>query len=258
MIRHDTLERAKRRARAEEELDRLVIVKSVIYTRANATESAVPAPGAGNATDGRRPALPRMRRSRPCRLFKLASPPPITCCRAAPGAESGADERSSSPACCTISPSPASSAAITATGRAARGAVRRREVSWPSAITGAAVLPDESVGYQYPAMYTKLFGPTTSRSPTSSALTSTPATTMVHDLPPADGERPLRFDPTVQVALEEFTDVVGRHFKHPRKDSASTAPLCPHVAHHHVADAVPVGLHSGSPSPRCGATLCNS
>jgi len=78
--------------------------------------------------------------------------------------------------------------------------------------------PDESVGYSYPALYVKLFGPDYRPEPyieeayryarnhrwymTSRLIT-------VNDL--------YAFDPTVQVALEEFTDVVGRHFRQPEE-----------------------------------------
>jgi len=78
--------------------------------------------------------------------------------------------------------------------------------------------PDESVGYRYPELYTKLFGADYVPEPhiqeahryarnhkwymTSRLIT-------VNDL--------YSFDPTVQVALEEFTDVVGRHFRQPKE-----------------------------------------
>jgi hypothetical protein len=93
------------------------------------------------------------------------------------------------------------------------------EVSWAIRYHQALrFFPDESVGYEYPAMYTKLFGPDYKPEPyieraheyalnhkwymTSRLLT-------VNDL--------YAFDPTVQVALEEFTDVVGRNFKQPKE-----------------------------------------
>jgi hypothetical protein len=76
--------------------------------------------------------------------------------------------------------------------------------------------PDESVGSRYPELYTKLFGADYVPEPhiqeayryardhkwymTSRLIT-------VNDL--------YAFDPTVQVQLEEFTDVVGRHFRQP-------------------------------------------
>jgi len=78
--------------------------------------------------------------------------------------------------------------------------------------------PDESVGYRYPELYVKLFGADYVPEPhiqeahryarnhkwymTSRLIT-------VNDL--------YSFDPSVQVALEEFTDVVGRHFRQPKE-----------------------------------------
>ena len=78
--------------------------------------------------------------------------------------------------------------------------------------------PDESVGYRYPELYLKLFGADYVPEPhiqeahryarnhkwymTSRLIT-------VNDL--------YAFDPTVQVQLEEFTDVVGRHFRQPKE-----------------------------------------
>ena len=75
---------------------------------------------------------------------------------------------------------------------------------------------DESVGYKYPELYVKLFGADYAPDPhierdykyardhkwyMSSRLIC------VNDL--------YSFDPNVQVQLEEFTDVVGRHFRQP-------------------------------------------
>jgi hypothetical protein len=78
--------------------------------------------------------------------------------------------------------------------------------------------PDEAVGYRYPELYVKLFGADYGPEPhiqdayryardhkwymTSRLIT-------VNDL--------YAFDPTVQVALEEFTDVVGRNFRQPKE-----------------------------------------
>lgn len=78
--------------------------------------------------------------------------------------------------------------------------------------------PDESVGYRYPELYLKLFGADYVPEPhiqeayryarnhkwymTSRLIT-------VNDL--------YAFDPTVRVELEEFTDVVGRHFRQPKE-----------------------------------------
>ena len=76
--------------------------------------------------------------------------------------------------------------------------------------------PDESVGYRYPDSYVRLFGADFKLEPylerayqyarqhkwyMSARLLT------VNDL--------YSFDPTVQVELEEFTDIVGRHFRQP-------------------------------------------
>jgi HD domain len=91
------------------------------------------------------------------------------------------------------------------------------EVSWAIRYHQALrFFPDDSVGYQYPDLYAKLFGPDYTPEPyiheayryarqhkwymTARLLT-------VNDL--------YAFDPNVQVELEEFTDVVGRNFKQP-------------------------------------------
>jgi hypothetical protein len=105
------------------------------------------------------------------------------------------------------------------------------EVSW--AIRHHQALrfyADESVGYSYPAMYVKLFGPDYKpdayierayhearehRWYMSSRLIC------VNDL--------YSFDPTVQVRLEEFTDIVGRNFRQPKEglgfDGSPTAHM---------------------------------
>ena len=78
--------------------------------------------------------------------------------------------------------------------------------------------PDESVGYRYPELYLKLFGADYVPEPhiqeahryarnhkwymTSRLIT-------VNDL--------YSFDPSVKVELEEFEDVVGRHFRQPEE-----------------------------------------
>ena len=78
--------------------------------------------------------------------------------------------------------------------------------------------PDESVGYGYPESYVRLFGKDFTPQPhlerayktarehkwymTARLLT-------VNDL--------YSFDPNVQVELEEFTDIVGRHFRQPEE-----------------------------------------
>ena len=93
------------------------------------------------------------------------------------------------------------------------------EVSW--AIRHHQVLrffPDEAYGYKYPDSYIRLFGADYQPEPhlqeahrrarehkwyESSRLIT------VNDL--------YSFDPNVRVELEEFTDIVGRHFKQPKE-----------------------------------------
>ena len=93
------------------------------------------------------------------------------------------------------------------------------EVSW--AIRYHQVLrffPDEAYGYKYPDSYIRLFGADFRPEPhlqeahrrarehkwyESSRLIT------VNDL--------YSFDPNVKVELDEFTDVVGRHFKQPKE-----------------------------------------
>lgn len=105
------------------------------------------------------------------------------------------------------------------------------EVSW--AIRHHQALrffADESVGYEYPKAYVKLFGPDYKPEPYIQAayrearkhkwyMTSRLIT--VNDL--------YAFDPAVRVDLEEFTDVVGRNFKQPKEglgfDGSPTAHM---------------------------------
>jgi hypothetical protein len=105
------------------------------------------------------------------------------------------------------------------------------EVSW--AIRYHQVLrffPDESVGYKYPDSYVRLFGADYQPEPhiqqayrfardhkwymTSRLIT-------VNDL--------YAFDPNVQVELEEFTDIVGRHFKQPTEGLGFDASPSAHM-----------------------------
>ncbi len=91
------------------------------------------------------------------------------------------------------------------------------EVSWAIRYHQALrFFPDESVGYQYPDLYAKLFGPDYQPEPYIQAAYQysrkhtwymTARLLTVNDL--------YAFDPNVQVELEEFTDVVGRNFKQP-------------------------------------------
>jgi HD domain-containing protein len=105
------------------------------------------------------------------------------------------------------------------------------EVSW--AIRHHQALrfyADEAAGYRYPELYTKLFGPDyqpdgyiqrayqyarNHRWYMSSRLIT------VNDL--------YAFDPGVQVELEEFTDVVGRHFRQPEEGLGFDASPSAHM-----------------------------
>ncbi len=105
------------------------------------------------------------------------------------------------------------------------------EVSW--AIRHHQALrffADESVGYEYPQMYVRLFGPDYTPEPyiqeayryarghkwyMSARLIT------VNDL--------YAFDPNVQVSLEEFTDIVGRHFRQPKEGLGFDASPSAHM-----------------------------
>jgi hypothetical protein len=105
------------------------------------------------------------------------------------------------------------------------------EVSWAIRYHQALrFFPDESVGYRYPDLYARLFGPDYTPEPyihrayqyardhrwymTARLLT-------VNDL--------YAFDPSVQVELEEFTDVVGRHFRQPAEGLGLDASPSAHM-----------------------------
>jgi HD domain-containing protein len=78
--------------------------------------------------------------------------------------------------------------------------------------------PDESVGYQYPESYIRLFGADFKPEPyldrayqyaRTHKWYMTARLLTVNDL--------YSFDPNAQVELEEFTDIVGRHFRQPEE-----------------------------------------
>jgi hypothetical protein len=105
------------------------------------------------------------------------------------------------------------------------------EVSWAIRYHQALrFFPDESVGYRYPESYLKLFGPDYKPEPyierdyryarehkwyMSSRLIC------INDL--------YAFDPTVHVELEEFTDIVGRHFRQPEEGLGFDASPSAHM-----------------------------
>jgi hypothetical protein len=90
--------------------------------------------------------------------------------------------------------------------------------------------PDESVGYAYPQMYIKLFGADYQPDEyirrdyeyaRNHKWYMSARLICINDL--------YAFDPTMQVQLEEFTDVVGRHFRQPKEglgwDSSPSAHM---------------------------------
>jgi hypothetical protein len=93
------------------------------------------------------------------------------------------------------------------------------EVSWAIRYHQALrFFPDESVGYEYPPAYIKLFGPDfvpepyihdAYREARNHRWYMTARLITVNDL--------YAFDPDVRVELEEFTDVVGRNFRQPKE-----------------------------------------
>jgi hypothetical protein len=105
------------------------------------------------------------------------------------------------------------------------------EVAWAIRYHQALrFFPDESVGYQYPDLYLKLFGPDYTPEPyirrayeyarahrwyTSARMVT------VNDL--------YAFDPTVEVELDEFADVVGRNFRQPEEGLGLDASPSAHM-----------------------------
>jgi len=93
------------------------------------------------------------------------------------------------------------------------------EVSWSiQAHQALRFYPDESVGYTYPEAYVKMFGPDyrpdshTDRDYQAARrhrwyMTARMIT--VNDV--------YAFDPNVTVAIEDFTDIIGRHFRQPKE-----------------------------------------
>jgi hypothetical protein len=93
------------------------------------------------------------------------------------------------------------------------------EVSWAIRMHQALrFFPDESVGYGYPEMYVKLFGPEYRPEPYIVAeyerarkhkwyMTSRLIT--VNDI--------YSFDPNAKVSLDDFVEIIGRNFKQPKE-----------------------------------------
>ena len=105
------------------------------------------------------------------------------------------------------------------------------EVSWAVKMHQALrFFPDESVGYLYPEMYVKLFGPDYKPEPYIVAeydrarnhkwyMTSRLIT--LNDI--------YSFDPSAKVNLDDFVDIIGRNFKQPKEglglDSSPSAHM---------------------------------
>ena len=221
-----TLERAEAAEHAlSQELDRLVIVKSVLYTSGE-RDPRVPAPRPDDRGRlylmGDDPRLPRMpERPTLFDFFRYRFAPANHLMQSARLAmKNGVSEK-------VVLACLLHDVAISGFIRSDHGYWSAQlvepyvdpEVSWAIRYHQALrFYADESVGYAYPEMYVKLFGPDYRPEPYIEAayqearahrwyMTSRLIT--VNDL--------YAFDPSVQVELEEFTDVVGRNFKQPRE-----------------------------------------
>jgi len=105
------------------------------------------------------------------------------------------------------------------------------EVSWAIRYHQALrFYADESVGYRYPDSYRKLFGPDYEPEPyierdyqhaRSHQWYMSARLICVNDL--------YAFDQNVRVELEEFTDVIGRHFKQPEEGLGFDASPSAHM-----------------------------
>jgi hypothetical protein len=105
------------------------------------------------------------------------------------------------------------------------------EVSWAIRYHQALrFFADEAAGYRYPELYTRLFGPDYEPDPyiqeayryaRNHKWYMTSRLVTVNDL--------YAFDPNVQVELEEFTDIVGRHFKQPKEGLGFDASPSSHM-----------------------------
>jgi len=93
------------------------------------------------------------------------------------------------------------------------------EVSWAiRAHQALRFYPDESVGYKYPELYIRLFGPDYKPEPHIEAEYKriikhkwymTARLITVNDI--------YAFDPKAVVHIEEFIDIIGRNFKQPKE-----------------------------------------
>jgi hypothetical protein len=93
------------------------------------------------------------------------------------------------------------------------------EVSWAVRVHQALrFFPDESVGYGYPDLYRKFFGPDYQPEPSiveeyqrarNHKYYMTARLICVNDI--------YSFDPNAKVDLNDFVDIIGRHFKQPKE-----------------------------------------
>jgi hypothetical protein len=234
----NTLERAEAAEHAlSEELDRLVIVKSVIYTSGE-RDPRVPAPRPPD--QGRRylmghdPRLAPMP-ARPTLFdyFKYRFGPANHLLQSARLAQkNGLDEK-------VVLACLLHDIAIAGFIRGDHGYWAAQmvepyvdpEVAWAIRYHQALrFFPDDSVGYRYPDLYAKLFGPDYTPEPyiheayrhaRSHRWYMTARLLTVNDL--------YAFDPDVQVELEEFTDVVGRNFRQPEEGLGLDASPSAHM-----------------------------
>jgi hypothetical protein len=105
------------------------------------------------------------------------------------------------------------------------------EVSWAIRYHQALrFYPDESVGYRYPDLYLTLFGPDYRPDPhierdyrlaREHRWYMSARLICVNDL--------YAFDPDVRVELDEFSDIVGRHFKQPEEGLGFDASPSAHM-----------------------------
>ena len=105
------------------------------------------------------------------------------------------------------------------------------EVSWAVRVHQALrFFPDEAAGYQYPDMYVKYFGADYEPEPYIKAEYEaarkhkwymTARQICVNDI--------YSFDPNAKVNIEDFTDIIGRHFRQPKEglglDSSPSAHM---------------------------------
>jgi len=220
----NTLERAEAAEHAlSEELDRLVIMKSAIYTSGERDPRAPMTRPSGEGKTflmGHDPRLPLMpEKPTLFDFFKLRFAPANHLLQSARLAQkNGLDEK-------LILACLLHDIGILGFIRADHGYWAAQlvepyvdpEVSWAIRYHQALrFYADESVGYKYPELYTKLFGPEYRPEPHIERAYKTACAhkwymtarlLTVNDL--------YAFDPNVTVELEDFTDIVGRNFRQP-------------------------------------------